>query len=144
MPITHHVRPDGILVLERWGTLSISEEEINLQERLKDPLVFPGMRVLVNALRVEPADSVNLIRHLAGIARATAAKLDCGAVALLVKSEVEYGMARMYMTLTEVEHPNTQIFTDYEEALAWLKAQTPTTSKRSESAEGSSSESPGV
>lgn len=123
MSISHHVRPDGILVVERFGSLDISEENAALQERLKDAEVVPGMKVLVDSRGVVEGDTCEVVQHLAAVARATAARLECGALALVVKSDVEYGMARMYMALTEISHPNTQVFRDYEEALSWLSLQ---------------------
>lgn len=122
MPVSHHIRPDGILVVERWGSPSASEEDAGIQARLLDEEVVPGMRVLVDSRRVWPADTSGVVIHLAGIARATATHLECGAVALVVSSDVGYGMARMYMALTELKHPSTNVFRDYEEALTWLRA----------------------
>jgi hypothetical protein len=44
-------------------------------------------------------------------------------VAIVVSSDVEYGMARMYMALTEIEHPNTAVFRDYDDAQEWINAE---------------------
>ena len=82
-----------------------------------------GMRVLVDSRKVVPADSVEVVKHMAAVARTAAVKLDCGALALVVNSDVGYGMCRMYMALTEARHPNTQVFRDYDEAVSWLKSQ---------------------
>jgi hypothetical protein len=122
MTIDYTIRPDGILVLERSGTISTSDEDVNLQKRLKDVKVVPGMRVLVDSQGVVHGDSVDVVRHLAAIARATAAQLECGALALVVRSDVEYGMARMYMALTDDHHPNQAVFRSVDEALSWLKS----------------------
>ncbi len=123
MPIRHHVRPDGIVVVERWGSLSIPEENASLQTRLADPAIVRGAPVLVDSSQVVQGDSIEVVKHLASVARATAERLECGAVALVVASDVEYGMARMYMGLTEVRHPRTEVFRGMEEALDWLKSQ---------------------
>jgi hypothetical protein len=123
MPVTFEVRPDGILEIRRTGELSSAQEDASLVLRDGDNRITPGMRVLVDSRKVVPADSCEVIKHLAAVARATAADLDCGALALLVSSDVGYGMARMYMALTEVKHPNTEVFRDYDEAVSWLKSQ---------------------
>jgi len=123
MPVTYDVRPDGILMVERSGAPDNLEEDASLLLRLADERIVPGMRVLVDSTKVVPADSCKVVQHLAAVARATAVRLECGAVALVVSSDVAYGMARMYMALTEVGHPNTQVFRDCEEALSWLTSQ---------------------
>ncbi|MFH1679912.1 MAG: hypothetical protein ABIH26_04630 [Candidatus Eisenbacteria bacterium] len=124
MPITHYVRPDGILVVERSGGINTSDEDVALQERIKDVQVVPGMGVLVDSRGVVEGDSIEVVQHTAAIGRATAAELDCGAIAHVVKSDVEYGMARMYMALTDVCHPNTEVFGCFDEALSWVRSQT--------------------
>lgn len=123
MPVTFEVRSDGILEIVRSGALGRAEEDASLALRHSDDRIVPGMRVLVDSRKVVPADSLEAVQHLAAVARATAADLDCGALALVVSSDVGYGMARMYMALTEARHPNTQVFRDYDEAVAWLKSQ---------------------
>ena len=52
-----------------------------------------------------------------------AAEIGCGPVAIVASGDVEYGMARMYMALTELKHPNTMVFRCYEKALNWLGEQ---------------------
>jgi hypothetical protein len=121
MPIKYDVGPDGILLIERSGAPDNLEEDASMLLRLADDRIVPGMRVLVDSRKVIPADSCEVVKHLAAVARATAVRLDCGALALVVSSDVAYGMARMYMALTEREHPNTQVFRDYAEALSWLQ-----------------------
>lgn len=122
MPITHKVRPDGILELKRWGVLSIAEEIASLHERLVDPAIVAGSRVLVDSRELVGGDSSELVKHLAVVAQTTAERLECGAIALVVSSDIAYGMARMYMGLTDAQHPTTEVFRDYDEALAWLTA----------------------
>lgn len=123
MPVTFEVRPDGILEIVRSGALGSAEEDASLALRCSDDRIIPGMRVLVDSRKVVPADSCEVVKHLAAVARATAEDLGCGALALVVNSDVGYGMARMYMALTEERHPNTQVFRDYDEAVSWLKSQ---------------------
>ena len=123
MPVNHRMLPDGILIVERSGTPTAADEDASIQARLLDDHVAPGIRVLVDSREVDLGDSTEVVRHLAGVARATAARAECGAVALVVGSEVSYGMARMYMALTELRHPNTEVFREYEQALAWLRSQ---------------------
>lgn len=123
MPVTFELWPDGILEIVRSGALGRTEEDASLALRHSDDRIVPGMRVLVDSRKVVPADSIEVVRHLAAVSRTTAADLECGALALVVSLDVGYGMARMYMALTEAGHPNTQVFRDYDEAVSWLKSQ---------------------
>jgi len=50
-------------------------------------------------------------------------KITTHPVAIVVSNDVEYGMARMYMGLTELKHTDTMIFRSYDNALKWLAKQ---------------------
>lgn len=59
---------------------------------------------------------------MAAIFQENAQRLRCGRTALLVGSDAQCGMARMYIALTEAIHPDTAVFRDYDEAVSWLLA----------------------
>lgn len=122
MPIKHRVDAEtGILLVTRSGTIDTHDEEQARRLREVDPKVVPGIPVLVDCREVEPADSVAVTQYLADSVTGLAAYLQCGPVAIVVSTDVEYGMARMYQMLTELEHPDTTVFRDYDEALASLR-----------------------
>ena len=124
MPIEHRVDPQtGILFVKRSGHIETHDERLAFKQRKGDPLVVPGIPMLVDCREVRPPDSAKVVRYLANQVTNLAAQLRCGPVVIIVNSKVEYGMARMYMTLTELTHSNTAVFRDYEEGLAWLQAQ---------------------
>ena len=93
--------------------------------RQEDPDIKPGMPTLVDCHEVEPADSREVVQYVAANIHGHAARLKCGPVAIFVSTDIEYGMARMYIALSEmsINEPNlkTEIFRDREEALAWLR-----------------------
>jgi len=121
MPVQHKVDLEiGILHVERWGHINTHDEERACRERSIDPLVTPGIPVLVDCTKVEPTDSVETVRYIADCVTKNASTLKCGPVAIIVSSDVEYGMARMYMAYTELAQPITEVFRDQESALAWL------------------------
>ncbi len=121
MPVSHFVDQElGILVVTREGKTSADEEEQSFHARDNDPAIAPGLPVLVDSRRVDPPDSVTTVRRMANIVQNNAQRLRCTRTALLVGSDVQYGMARMYMALTEPIHPDTAVFRDYDEALNWL------------------------
>ncbi len=121
MPVSHFVDKElGILVVIREGQTGADEEEESFRARKSDPAIEPGLPVLVDSRKVDPPDSVATVRRMARIVQNNAERLRCARTALLVGSDVQYGMARMYMALTEPIHPDTAVFRDYDEALKWL------------------------
>ena len=130
MPIEHTVdKKTGIMHVRRWGEITTHDEEAALKKRRKDPLVVPDIPVIVDCREIEPPDSSEVVQYISRRATDIAAELDCGPIAIVVSSDVEYGMARMYMTLTDLKHPNTMVFRNYDNALKWLREQ----SKKTES-----------
>lgn len=124
MPIEHKVDENtGIMHVRRWGAISSHDEEVAFQKRREDPLVVPNISVIVDCREVYPPDTTEVVQYIANNVKALASELDCGAIAIVVSSDVEYGMACMYMALTELTHPNTMVFRSYDNALKWLKKQ---------------------
>ena len=124
MPIDHMVdTTTGVMHVRRWGKITAGQEDTALRKRREDPLVLPGIPVIVDCRDVDPPDSTELTNHIAARISALAEELNCGPVAIVVGSDVEYGMARMYAALTALTHPNTAVFRNYDEALDWLDKQ---------------------
>ena len=124
MPIDHIVdKKTGIMHVRRWGEITTQDEENALIKRRQDPLVVPGISVLVDCREVDPPDTTEVTNHIAARVSAIAEELHCGPVAIVVSSDTEYGMARMFVALTELKHSNKAIFRCYDEALDWLYSQ---------------------
>lgn len=121
MPIEHHFdQCNRILVVRRWGHITTHDEERACAEREADPQISPGIPVLVDCREVEPPDSTETVRYVADCVMRLASRSACGPVAIVVSTDVEYGMARMYMAYTDNVHPNTQVFRSIESARKWL------------------------
>jgi hypothetical protein len=122
MPIEHMVEErTGMMHVRRWGQITTHDEEDALHKRRKDPLIVPNIPVIVDCREVDPPDTTETVQYIADQVTALAADLACGPVAIVVSSDVEYGMARMYMALTELKHPNIRVFRSYDNALKWLR-----------------------
>jgi hypothetical protein len=122
MPIEHRVdKKTGIMHVRRWGEITTRDEQTALRKRRKDPLVVPGIPVIVDCTEIDPPDTPEVIYFIAARIWSLAAELDCGPVAIVVSSDVQYGMARMFMSLTELNHPATDVFRSHEAALEWLQ-----------------------
>jgi hypothetical protein len=121
MPIRHRVEENGeLLVVERLGTVTPEEEADSLRARGADPEVRPGIPVMVDCTRLDVTDSPTHVRQVAERALANARHLRCGRVAIVVRDDAAYGMARMYQALTEDSHPITQVFRALQPARRWL------------------------
>lgn len=121
MPIEHRIdRETGIMFVRRWGHIDTHDEEDALRAKKRDPLFVPGIPVLVDCREVDPPDSKEVVQYLADNIIKIGIELDCGPIAIIVSSDVEFGMARMYMGLTYLDHPNTMVFRHYEDGLDWL------------------------
>jgi len=124
MPTEYKVdEKTGIMYVRRWGAITIDDEAAALKERSVDVSVIPNISVIVDCREVVPPDSAEVVRYIADRTTAIAAELDCGPVAIVVGNDVGYGMARMYMGLTALKHPNTEVFRSYNDALKWLQVQ---------------------
>lgn len=122
MPIVHRVDPEtGILFVRRWGSITSQDEDEALQRRHDDPLVVAGIPTLVDCRDVEAIDTIEVVKHLANRAAKITAELSCGPLAIVVSSDAEYGMARIYEALTDLVHPRTKVFRNYDKALRWLR-----------------------
>lgn len=121
MPVTHYVdSARHILFVTRSGRTSPQEEDASFHARKNDPAITPGIPVFVDSRAVDPPDSPETIQLLAANVAQNAARLECGRTAILVGSDVQYGMARMFMALTELVHPHVEVFRDEETAFRWL------------------------
>ncbi len=123
MPIEHWIEDEPpMLRVRRWGAIPEVDEDDDFKACLADPRVGPGIPVLVDCSDIDPPDDPHTIRHLADRLPRLVANLRCGPVALVVSSDVQYGMARMYMAYTDLAHPDTEVFRNLEEAREWLLA----------------------
>ncbi|MDH3455475.1 MAG: hypothetical protein OER90_01420 [Gemmatimonadota bacterium] len=121
MPVTHYVDTErNILFVKRSGQTSPEEEEASFRARKEDPAITSGIPVFVDSREVDPPDASETIQRIAYNVAQNAARLECGRTAILVGSDVQYGMARMFMALTDLVHPHVEVFRDEGAALAWL------------------------
>ena len=124
MPLAYTVDvAANLLRVRRWGRITAHEEEKACRQRACDPLVVPGIQVLVDCKAVEPADTTEMVRSISDCTRHIGAALQCGPLAIVVDTEVQYGMARMYQAYTDSAHPITQVFRVEADALEWLALQ---------------------
>lgn len=100
-----------------WGVLSGDDLLVHCRALRADPLFRPSFSQLIDLRGVtELAARAPAIRAVAG-----ENPFGSGARrAILVSSDVAFGMARMYQLLTDETSDESQVFRDQDLALAWL------------------------
>ena len=93
------------------------EEALAYAEALRDDPDFrPTMDALVDARTLTSVFSATEVRQLASVTpfRAESRR------AMVVASDLQFGLGRMYGLTTEDDRPEARVFKDMQEARAWL------------------------
>jgi len=118
MPGGYSIDPARSLVLSRaWDVLSGADLSRHARTLASDPGFKPDFNQLCDFR------DVTEVRADAAAIRELAALNPFGAGArraLVVSSDVVFGMARMYQILTETSPDEFEVFRDLDEALKWL------------------------
>jgi hypothetical protein len=118
MPLAYVIHAELRLVVVRaWGVLSTDEVLAVIGALYQDPQFRSDFRELVDArkvtvLHVSPAG----IREIATSNPYSSAARR----AIVVSSEVAFGMARMYEMMRDPSPDEVQVFREYASALEWL------------------------
>ncbi len=113
----------GIVVQKVTGDLH-GPDVIAAQQRLyADPDHDSSMPVLWDAREGRVSGMpANEMRQTVGDSEAFWERMRNGRTAILVGSEADFAMGRMYQQLAERMPRALQVFRNYDEALAWLRA----------------------
>jgi hypothetical protein len=119
MPASYRIDEQEHIVYSRaWGTLTDADIVTNRNDLFRDPAFSPDLAQLYDFSGVtELALSTSTVRRLAGSSRfaATARR------AIVVSTDVAFGMARMYALLSERSEDSFRIFRSTAAADRWLK-----------------------
>lgn len=114
-----------LLVTEFEGTLKAREVEDTLRAEFADPRTVETTRHLIDITRATNSDATaDDLRRRAALVAEYLRRHPHGAVyrmALLVRSDVDYGLGRMFEVFAR-DMGRTQVFRDRREALMWLGA----------------------
>jgi hypothetical protein len=99
------------------GPIDFAEIRAHLVEERADGAL--GYRELIDARRATPAVSAADVRRVVDLVRGEARGLALGPTAVVVSSDVAYGMLRMLEMLVE-DLAAIRPFRDYREAVRWL------------------------
>jgi len=112
---------ENILYLTSTGTAELEGIKALMTRIAADPRVGRATRVLVDARELELDLPTAQLETIAGwhASELGAARTS----AIVIQPGLGYGLARMLSALSESRGARLAVFTDYEDALGWLRAQ---------------------
>jgi hypothetical protein len=120
MSFTYSICPDRHLLIHTWtGQVTLVELRQLVVAVRSDPLYRPKLNVLAD---FREADANIAHEDMLSIARFAGDRNFAAKHAIVVKRQMELGMARMYELMSEsVARGQMRIFKDIDEAMAWLE-----------------------
>jgi hypothetical protein len=121
MPLSYGIdRESGILRITAIGTPSV-QEQLDLAERWSnDPAYEVGMPILMdNRQRTQPSTREHVV-EVANLAEKSPFLTPGTRCAVVVASDAEFGMTRMFSMLSENSPLETRVFRNLRSAEEWL------------------------
>ena len=127
MPIRYRIDVEAGLVFVRGeGEIVLPDLEAYSAGVVRDPLYRAGMHELVDFRGVSPRGlTTQDLEKFRDVNRSLADRLAPARLALLVDTEVGYGLGRMFAALSEDSKIETRVFRDEDDALAWVRTGAP-------------------
>lgn len=120
MPFTYSIQPERNLVRQTlWGTVTVADLRDMTLAVQRDPQFRRRFDVLADlrdaTVHISHDDMIEFARFLAG-------RSEIGRQAIVVRGQLEFGIARMFEQLTEmdVSRLDLKVFFDIESADQWL------------------------
>ena len=107
----------GVLTVVADGVVDFEQIRAHLVDERRDSAL--GYRELIDARRATPRVSAADVRRVVDLVRSEARRALLGPTAVVVSSDVAYGMLRMLGTLVD-DAATIRPFRDYREAVQWL------------------------
>ena len=120
MPITYRFTRNIVEVVF-VGDNPRAEIEAISHRILSDPAFNPGMNLLIDARQTTANPSLAEIRSRAVFIRTTFAG-NIGRIAMVVASNLHFGLGRMLSTYTRIEGLDFEVFIEMEEAIGYLES----------------------
>jgi len=117
VPITHKIDASkGVVFTTLWGELTLEEARSNTEVMRNDPAFRPSMWQLADARKVTSEISAEGVKELAR----TTPFARGSRQAIVVESDLVYGVSRMYALRQAEGGIDVKPFRDMQEARAWL------------------------
>lgn len=122
VPVSYRLDPAaGIVRVEVSGRPGFDEETGIYRLFRRDPAYRPGMPILVDDRGREAAADLAEVRALGDVVRHSPANLTGIRCALLVASDLQYGMSRVWAARVAPSGLVVEVFRSELEALDWLQ-----------------------
>jgi len=122
MPVTYRIDPElRRIVTHCTGNATLAEVLAHFDELESDGNCPVGADVLLDLTAMTSAPNVGQMRSAAARAADAARKVRFGSIAIVVGSEILFGMARVFEAFTEAHFARTSVFRNREAAEAWLE-----------------------
>jgi hypothetical protein len=122
MPVTYRIDPDlRRIVTHCSGTTTLAEVLAHFDELESDGECPVGADVLLDLTDMTSAPNVGQMRSAAARAADAARKVRFGSIAIVVASEMLFGMARVFEAFTEAHFARTAVFRSRDAAEEWLE-----------------------
>jgi hypothetical protein len=120
MPITFHYDDQANILYEK-GTGSLTLKDfMEYREKLKSANLKKHFRSLADYSEANLNFSTGHMQQYAESFRGVAQKYGNVKIAICVRKNLEFGLARMYANITEENGYDVEVFRDYEKARKWL------------------------
>lgn len=120
MPISIHYDPgQNVLFSEGTGVISL-KDAMAYYSKIERLDLKPGYSVLADYTEASPDIIYDDVVKMVKRRRSISLKSGMLKIAIIAKSNVVFGMARMYQAMIEQERLEVNVFRDRGEALQWL------------------------
>ena len=124
MAITSRIDPhEHIVYLTTVGDSSFAEWKSAMEAILADPSYRPGFTFLSDRRNQSDVPSANFAHEAVDFLARHSTEMGSFRWAAVTANTAVYGMARMFSIISELKGVRAQAFTDYDEALAWVREQ---------------------
>ena len=122
MPIKYTINhSERVIYTTAYGKLTDDDLENFKLDLQNDPDFNPDYKELSDLRPVEQFEITPAgVEKFVSIDTANADINKKHIIAIIAPRDSEYGMARMYQMMTEINNPNIHVFRDFDEARQWL------------------------
>jgi len=120
--VTYRIDPElRRIVTHCSGSATLAEVFAHFDELESDADCPVGADVLLDLREMTSAPNIGQMRSAAARAADAARKVRFGSIAIVVASEILFGMARVFESFTEAYFARTGVFRSLEAAEEWLE-----------------------
>ena len=124
MPVTYHIDTSArIIYTECLGNVTLAQVIEHLRELQKDPRCPPTLDVLLDLTKCSSVPANTQLKPVSDTIAGIRGEVQFNACAIVVSSDLMFGMARMFLTLAEERFQKAQVFRQADKAKEWLTSQ---------------------